>query len=95
MLSKSISKQPPKLTYPPILHFPPKPHPPPSNIHSHTLIIHNKSTSHTIPYNQILNHNISLHHQANLSKVSEHHLFYFITRQISQQEPTQIILIPF
>uniref|UniRef100_UPI0016435D62 SufD family Fe-S cluster assembly protein n=1 Tax=Staphylococcus epidermidis TaxID=1282 RepID=UPI0016435D62 len=84
-----------KLIYPRIVHFRPKPNRARSNIQSHTLILHNQSTSHTIPYNQLFNHNISLQHQPKLSKLSQHQLFYLISPPISHQEPTQIILIAF
>ena len=55
-----------------------------SNIECDTLIMDNQSTSDTIPYNEILNDNISLEHEAKVSKVSEEQLFYLMSRGISE-----------
>ena len=44
----------------------------------------NESTSDTIPYNEIINDNISLEHEAKVSKVSEEQLFYLMSRGISE-----------
>ena len=54
-----------------------------------------QSTSDTIPYNEILNDNISLEHEAKVSKVSEEQLFYLMSRGISEQEATEMIVMGF
>ncbi len=58
-------------------------------------IMDDKSTSDTIPYNEILNDNISLEHEAKVSKVSEEQLFYLMSRGISEQEATEMIVMGF
>ena len=60
-----------------------------------TLIMDNQSTSDTIPYNEILNDNISLEHEAKVSKVSEEQLFYLMSRGISEEEATEMIVMGF
>ena len=60
IVSKSISKQGGKVTYRGIVHFGRKADGARSNIECDTLIMDNQSTSDTIPYNEILNDNISL-----------------------------------
>ncbi|WP_117168974.1 Fe-S cluster assembly protein SufB [Paraliobacillus sediminis] len=95
IVSKSISKQGGKVTYRGIVHFGRKAHGARSNIECDTLIMDNKSTSDTIPYNEILNENISLEHEAKVSKVSEEQLFYLMSRGISEVEATEMIVMGF
>ncbi len=95
IVSKSISKQGGKVTYRGIVHFGKKADGARSNIECDTLILDNKSTSDTIPYNEILNDNISLEHEAKVSKVSEEQLFYLMSRGISEEEATEMIVMGF
>ncbi|WP_066192499.1 MULTISPECIES: Fe-S cluster assembly protein SufB [Gracilibacillus] len=95
IVSKSISKQGGKVTYLGMVHFGRKADNARSNIECDTLIMDNKSTSDTIPYNEILNENISLEHEAKVSKVSEEQLFYLMSRGISEQEATEMIVMGF
>ncbi|MFS0559646.1 Fe-S cluster assembly protein SufB [Terribacillus sp. 179-K 1B1 HS] len=95
IVSKSISKQGGKVTYRGIVHFGKKADGARSNIECDTLILDNKSTSDTIPYNEIFNENISLEHEAKVSKVSEEQLFYLMSRGISEEEATEMIVMGF
>jgi Fe-S cluster assembly protein SufB len=95
IVSKSISKQGGKVTYRGIVHFGKKANGARSNIECDTLILDNNSTSDTIPYNEILNDNISLEHEAKVSKVSEEQLFYLMSRGISEEEATEMIVMGF
>ncbi|MDI5788308.1 SufD family Fe-S cluster assembly protein [Bacillus licheniformis] len=58
-----------KVTYRGIVHFGRKAEGARSNIECDTLIMDNKSTSDTIPYNEILNDNISLEHEAKYQSI--------------------------
>ena len=71
IVSKSISKNGGKVVYRGQVHFGRKATGARSNIECDTLIMDNESTSDTIPYNEIMNDNISLEHEAKVSKVSE------------------------
>ncbi|PWU69184.1 Fe-S cluster assembly protein SufB [Gracilibacillus dipsosauri] len=95
IVSKSISKQGGKVTYLGMVHFGRKAEGARSNIECDTLIMDNKSTSDTIPYNEILNENISLEHEAKVSKVSEEQLFYLMSRGLSEEEATEMIVMGF
>ncbi|WP_342528703.1 Fe-S cluster assembly protein SufB [Chryseomicrobium sp. FSL W7-1435] len=95
IISKSISKQGGKVTYRGIVRFGRNAHGARSNIECDTLIMDNQSTSDTIPYNEIMNDNISLEHEAKVSKVSEEQLFYLMSRGLSQEEATEMIVMGF
>ena len=83
------------MTYRGIVHFGRKADGARANIECDTLILDNKSKSDTIPYNEILNDNISLEHEAKVSKVSEEQLFYLMSRGISEEEATEMIVMGF
>lgn len=95
IVSKSISKQGGKVTYRGIAHFGRKSEGSKAKIECDTLIMDNESTSDTIPYNEILNNNITLEHEATVSKVSEDQLFYLMSRGISEEEATEMIVMGF
>ncbi|WP_080875153.1 Fe-S cluster assembly protein SufB [Oceanobacillus timonensis] len=95
IVSKSISKQGGKVSYRGLVHFGRKAEGARSNIECDTLIMDNESTSDTIPYNEILNDNISLEHEAKVSKVSEEQLFYLMSRGLSEEEATEMIVMGF
>ncbi|WP_027964336.1 Fe-S cluster assembly protein SufB [Halalkalibacillus halophilus] len=95
IVSKSISKQGGKVTYRGIVHFGKKAAGARSNIECDTLIMDNESTSDTIPFNEVLNENISLEHEAKVSKVSEEQLFYLMSRGLSEEEATEMIVMGF
>ncbi|WP_413363261.1 Fe-S cluster assembly protein SufB [Lysinibacillus sp. 3P01SB] len=95
IVSKSISKQGGKVTYRGIVRFGPRATGARANIECDTLIMDNESTSDTIPYNEILNDNVSLEHEAKVSKVSEEQLFYLMSRGISEEEATEMIVMGF
>ncbi len=95
IVSKSISKQGGKVSYRGIVRFGPRASGARANIECDTLIMDNESTSDTIPYNEILNDNVSLEHEAKVSKVSEEQLFYLMSRGISEEEATEMIVMGF
>ena len=95
IVSKSISQKGGKVTYRGIVHFGRKADGARSNIECDTIIMDDQSTSDTIPYNEIFNDNISLEHEAKVSKVSEEQLFYLMSRGISEQEATEMIVMGF
>ncbi|HLQ98200.1 MAG TPA: Fe-S cluster assembly protein SufB [Candidatus Dormibacteraeota bacterium] len=95
IVSKSISKDGGKVSYRGIVHFGRNAERAHSNIECDTLILDNESTSDTIPYNEIYNDNISLEHEAKVSKVSEEQLFYLMSRGLGEQEATDMIVMGF
>ncbi|WP_099159994.1 MULTISPECIES: Fe-S cluster assembly protein SufB [Virgibacillus] len=95
IVSKSISKQGGKVSYRGMVHFGRKADGARSNIECDTLIMDNESTSDTIPYNEVYNNNISLEHEAKVSKVSEEQLFYLMSRGLTEEEATEMIVMGF
>ncbi|SDH61765.1 Iron-regulated ABC transporter membrane component SufB [Alteribacillus persepolensis] len=95
IVSKSISKHGGKVTYRGIAHFGRKAEGSYSKVECDTLIMDNESTSDTIPYNEIMNNNITLEHEATVSKVSEEQLFYLMSRGVSEEEATEMIVMGF
>src|SRR5699024_10249163 len=86
IVSKSISKNDGKVSYRGQVHFGRKAEGARSNIECDTLIMDNESTSDTFTYSEILNDNISLKHEAKVSKVSEEQLFYLMSRGPGEDE---------
>ena len=95
IVSKSISKHGGKVTYRGLASFGRQAEGAKSNIKCDTLILDNESTSDTIPYNEIMNDNIMLEHEATVSKVSEDQLFYLMSRGLTEAEATQMIIMGF
>ncbi|RED64028.1 Fe-S cluster assembly protein SufB [Cohnella lupini] len=95
IISKSISKHGGKVTYRGLASFGRNAEGAKANIKCDTLILDDQSTSDTIPYNEIMNDNITLEHEATVSKVSEDQLFYLMSRGLSDAEATQMIVMGF
>ncbi|WP_282936972.1 Fe-S cluster assembly protein SufB [Paenibacillus sp. RC67] len=95
IVSKSISKHGGKVTYRGLASFGRNSAGSKANIKCDTLIMDKESTSDTIPYNEIMNDNITLEHEATVSKVSEDQLFYLMSRGLSEAEATQMIVMGF
>lgn len=95
IVAKSISKDGGKVTYRGLTSFGRDSDNSKSNIQCDTLIMDKQSTSDTIPYNEVRNDNIMLEHEATVSKVSEDQLFYLMSRGLSFNEATQMIIMGF
>lgn len=66
-----------------------------SHIECDTILMDDESKSDTIPFNEILNSNVVLEHEASVSKVSEEQLYYLMSRGISEEEATAMIITGF
>ena len=66
-----------------------------SHIECDTIIMDDKSSSDTIPFNEILNGDVSLEHEAKVSKISEEQLYYLMSRGISEEKATEMIIMGF
>lgn len=95
IISKSISKHGGKANYRGLASFGRNSQGSKSNVKCDTLIIDDISTSDTIPKSEILNDNVTLEHEATVSKVSEEQLFYLMSRGISEEDATQMIIMGF
>lgn len=66
-----------------------------AHIECDTLILDALSTSDTIPVNIINNGNAIIEHEATTSRVSEEQLFYLMSRGLTKEEATEMILMGF
>ena len=60
-----------------------------------TIIMDDLSASDTIPFNEIHNSQVALEHEAKVSKISEEQLYYLMSRGLSEQEATEMIVMGF
>ncbi len=66
-----------------------------AHVECDTIIMDDQSTSDTIPYNEILNDNVSMEHEAKVSKISEEQLYYLMSRGIPEDKATEMIIMSF
>ena len=95
IISKSISKGGGKTTYRGLVHFGEGSENSRSKVNCDTLIFDAESTSETLPYNEVLDSRVTMEHEATVSKVSEDQLFYLMSRGLSEEEATRMIVMGF
>lgn len=95
IVSKSISKGGGEVNYRGQVTFGRKSTGSMSHIECDTIIMDDLSKSDTIPFNEILNGQVSLEHEAKVSKISEEQLFYLMSRGLSESEATEMIVMGF
>ncbi|MGI6360204.1 MAG: Fe-S cluster assembly protein SufB [Acholeplasmatales bacterium] len=66
-----------------------------SNIECDTIILDEQSYSDTIPINVVKNSDVFLQHEASVSKISEDQLFYLMSRGLTEEEATEMIIMGF
>ncbi|MGX6979079.1 Fe-S cluster assembly protein SufB [Vagococcus elongatus] len=66
-----------------------------SHIECDTIIMDGLSKSDTIPFNEIHNSQVALEHEAKVSKISEEQLYYLMSRGLSEEEATEMIVMGF
>lgn len=66
-----------------------------AHVECDTIIMDDQSSSDTIPFNEILNNNVSMEHEAKVSKISEEQLYYLMSRGISEAKATEMIIMSF
>ena len=95
IISKSISRNGGNATYRGTVDHGPQATGAKTHVECDTLIIDEKSKSDTIPTNRIRNGSSTLEHEATVSKVSEEQLFYLMSRGISEEKATEMIVMGF
>ena len=58
-------------------------------------ILDDISKSDTIPYNIVKNDDVTIQHEATVSKVSEEQLFYLMSRGLTEEQATEMIVMGF
>ncbi len=66
-----------------------------AHVECDTIIMDDKSSSDTIPYNEIDNAHVAMEHEAKVSKISEEQLYYLMSRGISEAKATEMIIMGF
>jgi Fe-S cluster assembly protein SufB len=66
-----------------------------AHVECDTLILDDISSSDTIPLNQGKNKDIYLEHEASVSKVNEEELFYLMSRGLTEEQATKMIVMGF
>ena len=63
-----------------------------SNVRCDALLMDEKSVSNTVPYMEINEKKVSIGHEASVGKIGEEQLFYLMSRGLSEQEATGLIV---
>ena len=66
-----------------------------SNVECDTIILDDISMSDTLPYNIVQNNEAQVQHEATVSKVSEEQLFYLMSRGLTNEQATEMIIMGF
>lgn len=66
-----------------------------SNVKCDALIIDNKSSSKTYPYNKIDNNKVNIGHEATVGKIGDEQIFYLMSRGLSEEQAMQMIVSGF
>ncbi len=92
LISKSVAKDGGKTDYRGQVKFGENSSGSKSHIECDTILMDGESSSDTIPFNEIHNSNVRLEHEAKVSKVSADQLYYLMSRGISEEEATAMIV---
>ena len=95
ILSKSISKHGGKTTYRGLVHMAKGVEGAKSNVKCDTLILDEQSNSDTIPYTEVADSRVEMEHEATVTKVSEEQLFYLMSRGLSEEDATRMVVMGF
>ena len=95
IISKSLSRVGGKVNYRGLVKFGPKADYSKAKVECDTLILDDISSSDTIPVNIVSNSTSTVEHEATVSKISEEQLFYLMSRGLSKEDATQMIILGF
>ncbi|VEU80335.1 Fe-S cluster assembly protein SufB [Haploplasma axanthum] len=95
IVSKSISRGGGAVNYRGKVHFGKNAKGARANIECDTIILDGISTSDTVPINVVKNSDVFLQHEATVSKISEEQLFYLMSRGLTEEEATEMIVMGF
>ena len=95
IISKSISKAGGQASYRGMVHIGPNAHHSKSRVVCDALLLDDKSRSDTYPTNRIFNHDVTMEHEASVSKIAEEQLFYLMARGLSEEEAAKTIVSGF
>jgi Fe-S cluster assembly protein SufB len=93
--SKSISKNGGITTYRGLLSVKPSADRASCKVECDALMMDNKSQSNTYPFMDCKNSTVDIAHEASVGKISEEHMFYLMSRGISEEAASQMIVSGF
>ncbi len=93
--SKSISKGDGRCSYRGLLKIHPEAEGSKSNVVCDALLLNKESRSDTYPYIEVDAEDVSLGHEATVSKVGEDQMFYLMSRGLSEEEATTMVVSGF
>jgi Fe-S cluster assembly protein SufB len=92
IVSKSISKNGGRASYRGLVKVEPGAHGSRSSVVCDALILDDKSRSDTYPYIEIEEQDVSIGHEASVSKIGEEQLFYLMSRGLTEAEASAMIV---
>ena len=95
IISKSISQNGGNATYRGKVYISPSANNSEAMVKCDTLILDSISKSDTIPVNMNYNESSNIEHEATVSKISEDNLFYMMSRGITREKATELIILGF
>ena len=95
IISKSISRNGGKVNYRGLVRHQKNAIDSKSKVECDTMILDEQSTSDTVPTNMMLNNESIIEHEATVSKVSEDQLFYLMSRGLTKEQATEMIVMGF
>ena len=95
IISKSLARGGGKVNYRGVVQHGPNAKGAKSNIECDTILLDGISTSDTIPFNKAANSDVQIEHEATVSKVSEEQLFYLMSRGLTEEQATEMIVMGF
>lgn len=95
IISKSLSRVGGKVNYRGVVNIGKNATNSKAKVECDTLILDDISSSDTIPENIISNDSSTIEHEATVSKISEEQLFYLMSRGLSKEDATQMIILGF
>ena len=95
IISKSVARTGGEVNYRGWVTHSAKAHYAKSKVECDTLILDNQSRSDTIPLNISRNDTSQIEHEATVSNISEEQLFYLMSRGLSRQQATEMIVMGF
>jgi Fe-S cluster assembly protein SufB len=95
LISKSISKAGGRASYRGLLKIGKGAHGAKSNVVCDALLLDERSRSDTYPYIEVDENDVSIGHEASVSKIGEEQLFYLMSRGLSEDEASAMIVAGF
>ncbi|HKY73951.1 MAG TPA: Fe-S cluster assembly protein SufB [Patescibacteria group bacterium] len=92
IISKSISKSGGRTTYRGLVNIGPNAHGSKNKVVCDALLLDPQSRSDTYPTERVFTNDVSLEHEATVSKIGEEQLFYLMSRGLNEEEASKMIV---